>query len=62
MEHWLQLMCCALAVVLVLYFGDIRERSRKVKRGDKKLLKLIFKLKTIVEYLQVYICTEVRLD
>ena len=62
MEHWLQLMCCALAVVLVLYFGDIRERSRKVKRGDKKLLKLIFKLKTIVEYLQVYICSEVRLD
>jgi len=34
-------MCCALAVVLVPYFRDVRGRS---KRENKELLKLIFKL------------------
>jgi len=53
MEHWLQLMCCTLAVVLIPYFGEVRGRSRK--REDKELLKLIFKLKCTVEYLRVYI-------
>jgi len=33
MEHWLQHMCCALAVVLVPYFGDVGGRSRKRRRG-----------------------------
>jgi len=42
MEHWLQLICCALAVVLVLYFREVGGRSRK--REDEELLKLIFKL------------------
>jgi len=50
MEHWLQLMCCALAVVLVLYFGDVRGRLRKHKRDDEELLKSILKLKTTAEY------------
>jgi len=29
MECWLQLMCSTLAVVLVLYFGDVRGRLRR---------------------------------
>ena len=37
-------MCCALAVVLVPYFGEVGGRSRKDKREDKELLKSIFKL------------------
>jgi len=44
MEHWLQCMCCALAVVLVLYFGEVGGRLREDKREDKELLKSIFKL------------------
>ena len=44
MEHWLQLMCCALAVVLVPYFGEVGGRLRKDKREDEELLKSIFKL------------------
>ena len=28
MEHWLQLMCCALAVVLIPYFGNVGGRSK----------------------------------
>jgi len=55
MEHWLQLMCCVLAVILVPYFGDVGERLKEDKRDDKELLKSIFKLKSTVEYLQVYI-------
>ena len=37
-------MCCALAVILVPYFRDVGERSRKDKREDDELLKSIFKL------------------
>ena len=48
-------MYCALAVILVSYFGDIRGRLRKDKRDDKELLKSIFKLETTAEYLRVYI-------
>jgi len=44
-------MYCALAVILVSYFGDIRGRLRKDKRDDKELLKSIFKLETTAEYL-----------
>jgi len=32
MEHWLQLMCCALAIVLVPYFGRLRKRQKR-RRG-----------------------------
>jgi len=35
MERWLQRMCCALAVVLVPYFGDVGGRLRK--REDEEL-------------------------
>jgi len=51
MEHWLQLMCCTLAVVLVPYFGKVGGKSRKDKREDEELLKSIFKLKSIAEYI-----------
>jgi len=55
MDHWLQLMCYALAVVLVPYFKDVGGRLRKDKRDNEELLKSIFKLKSTAEYLQVYI-------
>ena len=42
MEHWLQCMCCTLAIILVPYFGDVGGRLRK--REDEELLKSIFKL------------------
>jgi len=32
MEHWLQLMCCALAVILVSYFENVGGRLRKEER------------------------------
>jgi len=32
MEHWLQLMCCTLAVILVLYFGDVREDQERTRK------------------------------
>jgi len=46
-------MCCALAVVLVPYFGDVGGKLRK--REDEELFKSIFKLKYTAEYLRVYI-------
>jgi len=47
-------MCCTLAVILVPYFRDVGGRLKRT-RDDKELLKSIFKLKTTVEYLRVYI-------
>ena len=62
MEHWLQLMCCALAVALVPYFGDVRGRLKEVKRGNEELLKSILKLKSTAEYICTSLYMEVKAD